>query len=344
MKQDFLKSVVEDVAVERKDRLTVEEKSPESGGSTPTATPGGQESTEAAPKLPRLSSQNLTGATVHDVSVDVIITPTTRAGDCTTSRSSKFTPHENALQATMIISVWRIEENNCYTLTFTSASPVDTKHSSRTSSRIVTRTSTAYHLKKSHGSNSSSSSGHRSGPSPKALTPTFSTPEFPPRGPPLKAKSDLSITASIFQKASSMKDAILNSISMPAYAMWQDEGFGIPNKAMLTLLPEEAVYNPSDQRGFLGQFSLWTEDFARKLDVDELPIMEICRSQQPLVSRRVLMRHPDTGAPMSFEVTGEPILHEVTGEFLGGIVIFKDVTQYANEIAAQVHANEQQFE
>lgn len=344
MKQDFLRSVIEDAAAERKDRLSVEEDHLESGGSTPTATPGGQEFAEAPPKLPRLSSQNLTGATVHDVSVDVIITPTNRAGDSPASRNSKFSAHENAFQATMIVSVWSIEESNYYTLTFTSAQPVDVKRNSRPSSRIVTRTTTAYQLTKSQGSNSSSSSGHRSGPSPKALTPTFSTPEFPPRGPPLKARSDLSMTASIFQKASQMKDAILNSISMPAYAMWQDEGFGIPNKAMLRLLPEEAVYNPSDQRAFLSQFSLWTEDFARKLGVDELPIMELCHSQKPFDNRRIAMRHPNTGAAIAFEVAGEPILHDVTGEFLGGIVIFKDVTQYANEIAAQVHENERQFE
>lgn len=141
-----------------------------------------------------------------------------------------------------------------------------------------------------------------------------------------------------------MKDAILNSISMPAYAMWQDEGFGIPNKAMLRLLPDDAVYNPSDQRAFLSQFSLWTEDFARKLGVDELPIMELCRSQQPFEGRRVAMRNPNTGVPLAFEVAGEPIVHDVTGEFLGGIVIFKDVTQYTNQIAAQAHENERQFE
>ncbi|KAF9736274.1 hypothetical protein PMIN03_008699 [Paraphaeosphaeria minitans] len=342
--QDFLNSVFEDAAAERKDRLSVEESQLDSGGSTPTATSGGQEFADAPPKLPRLSSQNLTGATVHDVSVDVIITSTTRAGDRSTARNAKPSPHENALQATMIISVWGIEDTSYYTLTFTSAQPVDVKRNPRPSSRIVTRTTTAYQLNKSRGSNSSSSSGRRSGQSSKALTPTFSTPEFPPRGPPLKARSDLSITASIFQKASQMKDAILNSINMPAYAMWQDEGFGIPNKAMLRFLPEDAVYNPTDQRDFLGQFSLWTEDFARKFDVDELPIIELCRSQQPFDSRRVAMRHPNTGVPVAFEVAGEPILHDVTGEFLGGIVVFKDVTQYANEIAAQVHENERQFE
>jgi hypothetical protein len=330
--------------VERKDRQTAEDSHLDSGGTTPTATPGGQDPAESTPTLPRLSSQNLTGATVHDISVDVIITPTKCAGVRCASRNSKFITHENAIQATMIISVWSIEETNYYTLTFTSAQPVDMKLNSRPSSRIVTRTTTAFHLTNSHGSTSSSSSGQRSGLSPKILSPTFSMPEFPPRGPPLKARNDLSISASIFQKASQLKDGILNSISMPAYAMWQDEGFGIPNKAMLKLLPEDAVYNPSDQRAFLSQFSLWTEDFARKLDVDELPIIELCRNQQPFDSRRVAMHHPSTGVALAFEVAGEPVVHEVTGEFLGGIVIFKDVTQYANQIAAQVHKNERQFE
>jgi PAS domain S-box-containing protein len=152
------------------------------------------------------------------------------------------------------------------------------------------------------------------------------------------------MSASIFQKASQMKDAILNSISMPAFAMWHDEGFGIPNKAMLKLLPEEAMYNPFDPRNFLVQYNLWTEDFSRKLDVDELPIMELCHSQQPFDARRIAMYDPSTGSPRSFEVAGEPIVHEATGEFLGGIVIFKDVTQYTNQLAAQVHESERQFE
>jgi len=141
-----------------------------------------------------------------------------------------------------------------------------------------------------------------------------------------------------------MKDAILNSISMPAYAMWKDEGFGIPNKALLELLPEDATYNSSDQRVFLKQFTLWTEDFRRELPVDEFPIMELCRSQQRIESRRVGMRKPGTGNRMVFDVTGEPILHDVTGEFLGGIVVFKDVTEYTKKIAAQIKENESQFE
>lgn len=279
---------------------------------------------------------------MHDVSCDVVITPINKVGTKCASRNSKYSLNENALQATMIVSVWGIEDTNYYTLTFTSAQPAQVPQ--RPSSRIVTRTATALHLNRSHGSASSSSSGHRSGPSPKILTPTFSTPEFPPRGPPLKAKNDSSISASIFQKASQMKDGILNSISMPAYAMWQDESFGIPNRAMLKLLPEDVVYNPFDPRTWLREFSLWTEDFSRKLDVDELPIMELCRSQQSFDARRIAMQDPSTGAPRAFEVMGEPIIHDVTGEFLGGIVIFKDVTQYANQLAAQALESERQFE
>jgi len=126
--------------------------------------------------------------------------------------------------------------------------------------------------------------------------------------------------------------------------MWQDEGFGIPNKAILRLLPEDATYDASDQRAFLSQFTMWTEDFKRKLDVDEFPIMELCRSQRRFDGRRVGMRDPVTGTTLAFDVTGEPIVHDLTGEFLGGIVIFKDVTEYTRRIAAQMKENERQFE
>jgi PAS domain S-box-containing protein len=217
-----------------------------------------------------------------------------------------------------------------------------------TSYPLNSRTTTGFNLNKSRGSaSSSSSSGQRSGssnPNSKVATPVLSPPDFPPRGAPLKAKTDLSISASIFQKASQMKDAILNSISMPAYAMWKDEGFGIPNKALLELLSEDATYNSTDQRAFLKQFRVWTEDFRRELSVDEFPIMELCRSQRRIESRRVGMRQPATGSRLVFDVAGEPIHHDVTGEFLGGIVVFKDVTEYTKKIAAQIKENESQFE
>jgi PAS domain S-box-containing protein len=168
-------------------------------------------------------------------------------------------------------------------------------------------------------------------------------PVFPPRGPPLLGAADTS-TTSIFQKATQLKDAILNSITMPAYAMWKDEGFGIPNNALLRLLPKDATYVPGDQRAFLALFKVWTEDFQRPLDIDEFPIVQVCRTQQRIEKVRLGMRQPGTGRGIVFEVTGEPVTHPETGDFLGGIVIFKDVTEYTKAIAEKVEENEKQFE
>lgn len=213
MKQDFLRSILRD-ASSFKDSISPGQDGLDSGDTTPTAH---QENHQPATKLPKLSSQNLTGATVRDVSVDVIISPARSGSRCAPWTNSKYPLNENALQASMIVSVWNIEDTDYFTLTFTSAQALNTKRSARPSSRIVTKTTNILNPTKSHSSTSSNSSGQRSGPTSKSATPTFQTPEFPPRGPPLKAKNDLLMSASIFQKASQMKDAILNSINMPSY-------------------------------------------------------------------------------------------------------------------------------
>jgi PAS domain S-box-containing protein len=126
--------------------------------------------------------------------------------------------------------------------------------------------------------------------------------------------------------------------------MWKDEGFGIPNKALLRLLHKDGTYAPGDQRAFLAQFKVWTEDFQREIDIDEFPIVELCRTRQRIEKRRIGMRQPVTGSRLIYEITGEPVLHEQTGDFLGGIVVFKDITEYTKQIAAQIEENEKQFE
>lgn len=126
--------------------------------------------------------------------------------------------------------------------------------------------------------------------------------------------------------------------------MWKDEGFGIPNKALMRLLPKDAVYTSGDQRAFLSQFTCWTDDFSRELLIDEFPIIELCRTRKRLEKRRLGMRQPVTGSRLVFEVLSEPVVHEETGEFLGGIVIFKDITELTNQIAKQIEQNEKQFE
>ncbi|KAK8197247.1 uncharacterized protein BKA78DRAFT_75112 [Phyllosticta capitalensis] len=316
---------------------------------TPTGTPVPPQQ-EAKPRLPKLSRSNLARTTVHDVSVDVIISLPNEPGNpqrlTPTDGRNRSLPGSNAVQSTMIISVWNIEGTQYYTCTFTSARAEGASSNAKPSSRTVVRTSTGFKRSPGSGSTSSSSSGRRSHHSSSAgsslLSPTTSTPHFPPHGPP--SRSGDPKAPSLFTKATQMKDAILNSITMPAYAMWKDESFGIPNRALLRFLPAETEYTPTDQRDFLGQFRVYTEDFKRELAVDEFPIIQICRTRTSLSGIRLGMRYPDTGQGVVYEVVGEPVVDDRSGEFLGAIVVFKDVTEYTKRIAAQIEENERQFE
>jgi hypothetical protein len=218
--QDFLDCVLEDSVVEND-----HDGGDESGHTTPTAkprTPNPANSAKQQP-LPQLSSSNLVRTTVHDVSVDVIIAPLARSTNGSLRKPERNVSYSNAVQASCIISIWSIEDIQYFTLTFTSATTTDSAQSLQPSSRSVNKTSTISQSNKSRGSSSSTSSGHRSGSSSnsasKAVTPILQQPDFPPRGPPLKSRGDISSSASIFQKASQMKDAILSSINMPAYGM-----------------------------------------------------------------------------------------------------------------------------
>lgn len=70
--------------------------------------------------------------------------------------------------------------------------------------------------------------------------------------------------------------------------------------------------------------------------------MYLMRTQKKFVNRRCGLL--DEGQKRVYDVDGETILDEKTGEFLGGLVIFRDVTDYANTISKQQHENEKQFE
>lgn len=196
----------------------------DSGHTTPTAsTPHHPaESSENETSQP-LSSTNLARTTVHDVSVEVVIAPLARRPTGLAQKSERKGSYQ-AMVASCIISIWSIEDTQYFTLTFTSATATETAHNAQPSSRIVNRTNTVAQLSKSRSSGSSSSSGHRSGSSSnsasRVTTPNLQQPDFPPRGPPLRVQSDISTSASVFQKATQLKDAILNAIGMPAYGSY----------------------------------------------------------------------------------------------------------------------------
>ena len=138
----------------------------ESGNTTPTAThPNERSSSPPNPSLPPLSTTNLARTTVHDVSIEVVVSPLSRQAGGIVTKGDKKQPQRAAFQATCIISIWRIEDTQYFTLTFTSATATTTAASARPSARVVNRTHTGPHLGKSRSSGSSSSSGRRSGSS-----------------------------------------------------------------------------------------------------------------------------------------------------------------------------------
>lgn len=167
---------------------------------------------------------------------------------------------------------------------------------------------------------------------------------FPPRGPP--AKSSAASAPTIFSKTNRLKDAILNSMNLPAYAMWKDETFGIPNKAAIKLLYpwiEDGAWDSSEQAyDFLSRYVLYTNDFSAEIPVEDFPILRLMREQKAFEGYRVGMYSAKDGERLLFDVSGEPLTDD-KGEFLGGLVLFSDVTDYARTITIQQEKNESQL-
>lgn len=340
--EDFLNSIKQDAI----DASAQSEGKSDGGDITPTAeTYDGSAAVQSSP-VP-LTRANLARTTVHDAAVDVVFS--TNRNPSTGLPRSKEVNHDASghIQATVIITVWSADDVDYYTLVFTSAAETQSSSSSRSSHRTVARTHTTFSSGLGSGS-SSSSSGRRTQHQHRTSlsgSPSVFAPSALPSGPPSLTAS--AAAPSLFSKSNRLKDALLNSLSDPAFAMWKDESFGIPNKAAIRMVYPDSDESPTgvrDQRDFLSNYVLWKEDFSDKLPMSEFPIMHLMTTQKRYTGRRLGMHHPKTGARIIYDVDGETITDSKTGEFLGGLVIFHDVTEYANTITAQKVQNERQFE
>lgn len=295
-------------------------------------------------------------AEVHDSVMEVVFS-TNRSNTTGLPLSSR---HDVAshVQAQMIVSVWATEDDQYFTLTFTasgfsSRSSEGTKTTSRTVSRVATSHTSLGSGLSSNASSNSSRDRKAAQPTsaPKTTSSNVASPgaapkmDFPPKGPPAKASSVAAPT--MFNKSNRLKDAILNSMTFPAYAMWKDESFGLPNKAAIKLLYpwiEDGAYDSNEQaRDFLSKFVMYNEDFSSKLPMDEFPILRLMREEAAFDGYRVGMYSAKDGTRLLFDTYGEPILDD-KGEFLGGLVVFQDVTEFATTIDRQQKENETQFE
>ncbi|KAG9611899.1 hypothetical protein KCV04_g17133, partial [Aureobasidium melanogenum] len=339
--EDFLNTIKQDAI----DASAQSEGRSDGGDITPTAeTYDGSAAVQSSP-VP-LTRANLARTTVHDAAVDVVFS--TNRNPLTGLPRSKEVNHDASghIQATVIITVWSADDVDYYTLVFTSAAETQSS-SSRSSHRTVARTHTTFSSGLGSGS-SSSSSGRRTQHQHRTSlsgSPSVFAPSALPSGPPSLTTS--AAAPSLFSKSNRLKDAILNSLSDPAFAMWKDESFGIPNKAAVRMVYPDSDESPTgvrDQRDFLANYILWKEDFSELLPMSEFPIMHLMTTQKRYTGRPLGMHHPKTGERIIYDVDGETITDTKTGEFLGGLVIFHNVTEYANTITAQKVQNERQFE
>ena len=286
---------------------------------------------------------------VRDAAVDVIITSqysSTSSSTTTSGRTSRTSNSDVPIQAKMIISIWTMNNQRYYTLSFTSAenaAPSSPYPSVRNSGRAAAQ---AIATPSSTISSPSSSTGlgdylsHGIGVPAQALAFQHVAP-FPPPGAP--TRSNISAPPSMLQKTIRLKDAILNSMEIPAFAMWKDETMAFPNRALIKLMERQCDQVPDEIHDLLARFTVYTEDFERPLTPEEQPIIELCRTQKPFKGCKVGIMD-NKGNRLVYDASGEGIYDESTGEFLAGVVTLQDVTEYTNVIKKQSEENEQQLQ
>ncbi|KAI4190892.1 MAG: hypothetical protein L6R41_000493 [Letrouitia leprolyta] len=294
----------------------------------------------------KVKSQTL----VHDAVVNVILSSQHIGNDSRkTSQPQKSPTSEGQIRAKMIISIWTFENQRYFTLTFMRMSGTPTP-SVRSHSRALSKASSQGRLSPSAQSSPLSPStpgvcpNCGSTPSSALASPTgvpLSISPFPPLGAP--DKSDVAGSPAVLKKIARMKDAIMNAVEIPVFTLWKDESLGFPNKAAVRLLYQDVDPTTEAAYDLLSRLRVFTEDFKRELAPEEFPIVQLCRTEKPFSKWKIgiVDRH---GKRLSFDVSGEGIHDEKTGEFLAGIVILKDVTEYTDIIRAQTRESDEQFE
>ncbi|KAI4202483.1 MAG: hypothetical protein LQ350_002566 [Teloschistes chrysophthalmus] len=287
---------------------------------------------------------------VHDAAVNVALTSRYIVNGNTKTPSSPRSPSaENQVNAKMIISIWTLDSQRYFTLSFTkrSNSPSSPTPSH---SRALSKASTQSRLSPSTQSTPSTPTTPGQCPS-CGTTPSgalaspgnapLSASPFPPLGAP--HKSDLTSSPSVLKKIARMKDAIMNAVDIPVFTLWKDESLGFPNRAAARLMQQDADPTTEAAYDILSRFRVYTEDFKRELAPEEYPVVQLCRTQKPFTKWKVGIVDRN-GKHLTYDVSGEGIHDEITGEFLGGIVVLYDVTEYTDMIKTQSRENDEQFE
>lgn len=308
-----------------------------------------REGQEISVKSAEQRSAKLTShALVHDVVVKVEISSQCETAKTFQSRSDYPSPDLDGLKkAEIAISPWSMEHQRYFTLTFTSfADP-----SLSTTPTQLRGTFQAEHQGASSETSASvlpspiSSSDGQSHDSPTATT--YSSTKNA-TSIALAAdlggfnKSRINNPSNLLERLNRIKAAMIDSVETPVIAMCQDESFAVANKAALTLMHQETDSATTAPLDLFAELKLYTEDFGRKLEPEEYPIVQICRSRKSFDKRKVGVLDSKSQRKR-FDVRGETIFDKRNGEFVGGIVFMKDVTGFAEIIPNQFATGPQQF-
>ena len=295
------------------------------------------------------------GASVRDKTLvqDTVVDVAVSSQQIKTSGSSGHNRHHRPrspacqIPAKMIISIWHIEEEKFFSLSFTSTSPVQqiSHRQSNLFSRPTASTSNSRLVSKSaHSStptSSRSSSTHSSVVTSPADSNLIAAP-FPPYSAPSKCSQPDAFTD--FHKITRMKDAMLSAMEIPVLAIWKDESVVFPNLAARRMLAVVTDPTTEDSYDFVSRFKAYTADFGAELRQDEFPMTSLCRNQRGFSNWKIGMIEPRSGKRRNYDVSGKPVFDENTGEFFAGLIAFKDVTEYTEKLASQSKENEQQFQ
>ena len=344
--ESFLESLAEDMQTNIEDQAMNIGTQDGEGDITPTA--------EKNEPFGHRRSASMDKTVVHDAVVEVVLTPP----KISASYFAKFSKHiPKHTFAKMIVTVWEIENENFFTLTFTASDsnqtylPSSRGHQSRqvlksTKYRSLGSTSSASHSSPSSISSGRSSNQGESSTSSAITSPTYasmSSSPFPPLGPP--SRSTNSGATSSLQKVIMMKEALLDNTEVPILAMWKDESLTIPNKAARRLFhPTADLTQVKDGADLVTKWHMWDETFTTRLDPTEYPISVLVKTQTPFQSRKIGIFDPETDRKIVFDCLGEAIRDEISGEFMAGMVTFRDITEMTEQIIEIKEKDEQRFQ
>ena len=318
----------------------------------------GETAATAEPAESPKRNSRKTNSNANDTVIEVVISP----ADISASYWKDMEHKGNSLRHTyakLIITVWWLDEERYFTLTFTNTDSHQTALPTSQARGRHSRPAARGAKKHSPQPRDSSPNSRPSSVSPKhsstyrrasiasAITSTtdlsMSASPFPPLSPP--SETARSKTSSCLQRLTMMKDALLDSTELPIVATWKDFGLTIANRAARRLFNTDSnLSDVKDGYELISQWHVWDDTFTTRLDVSEYPISVLIRTQQPFTSRRIGMFDPVTGHKLILECSGEAIRDECTGEFLAGMITARDITHITEQIKEIKAKDEQRFQ